>query len=757
MRPPFQGRRSLRRILVLAAIVTAALGGAATARADVLVGSPTLAAHADSNPAGISEAFSFVASANGTVGKLNLYVAGTPTASSVIVGLYADSAGHPGALLAQGTITAPPADSWSSVGVPPTTVSGGATYWIAVLVPAGGGNLSFMDGASGQPSGPAETTSSATLSALPAQWTTGPTFLDSPVSATAESAASPSVGLAPTALSFAASAGSSPTAQTLHLSNLGGGILDWSIISDAPWLSAIPASGVGTADITVVPTTTSLAPGSYPANLTISAPGAANPTTVVPVTLTVNAAGAGDTIAPTVALTAPSDGSTVSGSVALSATASDNVAVAGVQFTVDGGGIGAELTAGPYGASWNSTLATDGVHHISAVARDAAGNVSTAPVATVTVQNAAAVGAYGRSIDIGPGFTDPNARQVVRTAGDRVYVFAADDSAPKASTGPGVIHAYRSTTTGLPASFAEADAAHRPHSTASRSLLPGLDVRLDRAGLAHIIFADNSAPGDLLYVTYSTVSDTWGQPQEVATNIGTLARGQLPAALVLDGADRPHVVYSDGTHLSEIVLNGGTWSAPVQIAAGTPFHPALAADAAGAIYAAWLDNGASPAILYARRAPDGTWSPVETVATDALSGQGHDVDQGPSVVVTPNGKIAVSYTSAMPEQHAKLTTRTASGWSLDQQPIEDFTHAPQVYAHGEDLYQVLGHDANIHFGYRAHLAGQAWGAYNELTSAPRDGAASVRWDPLRETNPDIIDASYFDEDVNHDRSFYAEL
>src|SRR5205085_2536924 len=40
-----------------------------------------------------------------------------------------------------------------------------------------------------------------------------------------------------------------------------------------------------------------------------------------------------DTTAPTVSLTAPSNGATVSGaSVALTATASDNVAVAGVQF-----------------------------------------------------------------------------------------------------------------------------------------------------------------------------------------------------------------------------------------------------------------------------------------------------------------------------------------------------------------------------------------------------------------------------------------
>src|SRR5262249_44875918 len=251
------------------------------------------------------------------------------------------------------------------------------------------------------------------------------------------------------------------------------------------------------------------------------------------------------------------------------------------------------------------------------------------------------------------------------------------------------------------------------------------------AGVAHLVYADNSSPGDLVYVEFSTKTDTWSQTTIVASGLGTFQRGQLPASLVLDGADRPHVAYTDGTHLWEIVRTGSTGSAPVQLATGAPFHPALAADGAGAIHAAWLDSAAaSPSIMYARRAPDGTWSQPETVTTGALSGTGHDVDQGPSIVVTPAGKIAVSYVSAFPEQHAKLMIRTPSGWALDRQSVEDYAHSPQAYARGEDLYQFLGHDANIHFGYRAHLAGHPWGDYAELTTSPRDGATSVRWDPM---------------------------
>ena len=49
---------------------------------------------------------------------------------------------------------------------------------------------------------------------------------------------------------------------------------------------------------------------------------------------------AGDTTAPTITISAPVDGSAASGMVQITATASDNVAVAGVQFQVDGASLG---------------------------------------------------------------------------------------------------------------------------------------------------------------------------------------------------------------------------------------------------------------------------------------------------------------------------------------------------------------------------------------------------------------------------------
>src|SRR5262249_19247511 len=93
-----------------------------------------------------------------------------------------------------------------------------------------------------------------------------------------------------------------------------------------------------------------------------------------------------DSTPPTVSITAPANAATVSGSITVSATASDNVGVVGVQFLIDGVNLGVEDTASPYSATWDTATASNGSHTVSARARDAAGNSTTASI-TVTVNN----------------------------------------------------------------------------------------------------------------------------------------------------------------------------------------------------------------------------------------------------------------------------------------------------------------------------------------------------------------------------------
>ena len=93
-----------------------------------------------------------------------------------------------------------------------------------------------------------------------------------------------------------------------------------------------------------------------------------------------------DTTPPTVAMASPAGGS-VSGGVVVSATASDNIGVAGVQFICDGSNMGSEVTAAPYTINWDSTSVANGAHILSAIARDAAGNRTTAAAISVMVGN----------------------------------------------------------------------------------------------------------------------------------------------------------------------------------------------------------------------------------------------------------------------------------------------------------------------------------------------------------------------------------
>jgi hypothetical protein len=94
-----------------------------------------------------------------------------------------------------------------------------------------------------------------------------------------------------------------------------------------------------------------------------------------------------DTTPPAVAITAPTNGASVSGTVQVTANATDNVAVAGVQFYLDGVALGPEATSAPYAVTWDTTKSANGSHTLTAIARDAAGNTATTPSAQVMVAN----------------------------------------------------------------------------------------------------------------------------------------------------------------------------------------------------------------------------------------------------------------------------------------------------------------------------------------------------------------------------------
>ncbi|HJW12962.1 MAG TPA: Ig-like domain-containing protein, partial [Albitalea sp.] len=102
--------------------------------------------------------------------------------------------------------------------------------------------------------------------------------------------------------------------------------------------------------------------------------------------------GGGDTQPPSVALTSPADfADGLTGMLTLTATASDNVAVAAVEFQVDGVSVGSSVDTSTYAA---------GQHVVRARARDTSGNLS--PWASATVR-------FGGSASVPQGFIKDDA------------------------------------------------------------------------------------------------------------------------------------------------------------------------------------------------------------------------------------------------------------------------------------------------------------------------------------------------------------
>jgi hypothetical protein len=102
-----------------------------------------------------------------------------------------------------------------------------------------------------------------------------------------------------------------------------------------------------------------------------------------------------DASAPSVIVTSPTDGQSFKKGAkpSLSATASDAgtgtgapSGVANVVFYLDSTVLATD-TSSPFTATWNTTRATVGGHTITAVAADAAGNLTTSSVINVTITN----------------------------------------------------------------------------------------------------------------------------------------------------------------------------------------------------------------------------------------------------------------------------------------------------------------------------------------------------------------------------------
>ena len=141
-------RRRLRRLAPFAVMLALPFAAASPAAAaptlsgddPPALGSRDFQPTWDDNVAGMAEAFSFKATADGPVDIVNVYLErhwdrnkfGKPGAR-LIAGIYADANGKPGALLGEGSLTTFRYAGWNTVPIAPTELEKGKTYWITML------------------------------------------------------------------------------------------------------------------------------------------------------------------------------------------------------------------------------------------------------------------------------------------------------------------------------------------------------------------------------------------------------------------------------------------------------------------------------------------------------------------------------------------------------------------------------------------------------------------------------------------------
>ena len=193
----------------------------------------------------------------------------------------------------------------------------------------------------------------------------------------------------------------------------------------ALYLQTNPSASAATASQALISNTT--------ANK-VTNPGTGSPNRLL---YSVFGAAPGDTTPPTTSITSPANGATVSGTVTVSANASDSVGVTRVELYVDGSLVGSDTTS-PYAISWNTTSASNGGHSLQTRAYDAATNVGSSAVVSVTVSNG---GGGGGQLIVNGGFEGSAASWTL--AGNAYW---SNGAYPHSGTGYTVLGAYNNAS-----------------------------------------------------------------------------------------------------------------------------------------------------------------------------------------------------------------------------------------------------------------------------------------------------------------------
>lgn len=302
---------------------------------------------------------------------------------------------------------------------------------------------------------------------------------------------------------------------------------------------------------------------------------------------------------------------------------------------------------------------------------------------------------------MGIGGVDVIPHQIVRTQADRVYIFTLIENSS-------TLRVYSTTVAGLPNSAADFGGA----TTWTESELPiSMDAVYDGGHIIHVLV--NTKAGKLKDYPFNTNTNSFASAFTLATSspVPTTTNyiGTMGVSGMIDTSGVLHIAYWSGSlanqHITHVAYTYNsatntltTVSAATQVdAASNANHPMLAVSPLdNSVTIAWVSEATSPRKILARtRNITGTWGSVETVSTaDVWTSPyfGISVDQGPNMLISPDGKKHLIYLQNFdPSDYGHLHYVVFDGTSWNDQALSSYTHAAALARNTAGEMYIIGH------------------------------------------------------------------
>ncbi len=376
--------------------------------------------------------------------------------------------------------------------------------------------------------------------------------------------------------------------------------------------------------------------------------------------------------------------------------------------------------------------------------------------------NGAAQVSGGTFFSVGKGYTDGVPRQLVRTNSDRLYIFS-----PNAQH-TSIINVFW-TGTGLPTNSASFTGSTSTIINPTQPELPlSVDAVYDGNSIIHVLV--NTRQGFLRDHPFDVTTNTFRTPILIADDTPSFTGNYIGTVGVSGMVDSDGVLnvayWSNGNHIAYqgYSYNSGTNTLTIvggetQVdSAGSANHPSLAISPLDdSITIAWVSETATKQILARTRSSTGVWGMVETVssATPWTSPyEGVNIDQGPNMLITPNGTRHLLYIenwdTANHYGSVHYAVNTGGDWTDTE--LDFYSHNPGLATNlAGDIY-LIGHGAvhtneNVNMYILKKNSNGSWGTPQLFAVPPNgenfDASPSIKWSVVGFNRPETVEFVFF--------------